>query len=225
MAEATRSRGYEYFGVADHSKSAHYAGGLSVAQITAQHKAVDRLNKTFGSAFHIFKGIESDILGDGSLDYPDDVLARFEFVVASVHSRFRLDPKEQTRRIVNAVANPYTTILGHMTGRQLLRRPGYELDIEAVLKACARHGVAVEVNANPWRLDLDWRWHRRALELGCMLSINPDAHSTDEIGLTHWGVEMARKGGVPAERVLNCMSLAAFRRHLENRGKQISRVA
>jgi DNA polymerase (family 10) len=217
MAEATRSRGYQYFGVADHSKSAHYAGGLSVAQITTQHKAIDRLNKKFGASFHVFKGIESDILADGSLDYPDDVLARFDFVVASVHSRFRLDPKEQTRRIVHAVANPYTTILGHMTGRQLLRRPGYEVDVDPVLKACARHGVAVEVNANPWRLDLDWRWHRRALEFGCMMSINPDAHSTDEIDLTHWGVEMARKGSVPAERVLNCLPLAAFWRHLERR--------
>jgi DNA polymerase (family 10) len=225
MAEATRLRGYEYFGVADHSKSAHYAGGLSVAQIKAQHKAVDRLNKKFGGSFQVFKGIESDILADGSLDYPEGVLARFDFVVASVHSRFRLDPKEQTRRIVNAVANPHTTILGHMTGRQLLRRPGYELDVETVLKACARHGVAVEVNANPWRLDLDWRWHRRALELGCMLSINPDAHSTEEIDLTHWGVEMARKGSVPAARVLNCLPLADFRRHLEKRKKRIRRAA
>jgi DNA polymerase (family X) len=225
MVEAARSRGYQYFGVADHSKSAHYAGGLSVAQITAQHKAVDRLNKTFGGSFQVFKGIESDILADGSLDYPDEVLARFDFVVASVHSRFRLDPKEQTRRIVNAVVNPYTTILGHMTGRQLLRRPGYELDLEAVLKVCARHGVAVEVNANPWRLDLDWRWHKRALELGCMLSINPDAHSTEEIDFTHWGVEMARKGSVPAPRVLNCLPLAAFRRHLEKRKKRTRRAA
>jgi len=225
MAEATRSRGYQYFGVADHSKSAHYAGGLSVAQISAQHKAVDRLNKKLGASFQIFKGIESDILADGSLDYPDDILARFDFVVASVHSRFRLDPKEQTQRIVNAVANPFTTILGHMTGRQLLRRPGYELDVEAVLKGCARNGVAVEVNANPWRLDLDWRWHRRALELGCMISINPDAHSTEEIDLTHWGVEMARKGSVPAERVLNCLTLDAFRSHLERRKRRMRRVA
>jgi DNA polymerase (family 10) len=176
MAEANRSRGYRYFGGADHSKSAHYAGGLSVAEITTQHKAVGRLNKKFGASFQIFEGIESDILADGSLDYPHDILARFDFVVASVHSRFRLGPREQTHRIVNAVANPFTTILGHMTGGQLLRRPGYELDVEAVLKACARNGVAVEVNANPWRLDLDWRWHRRALELGCMISINGDAH-------------------------------------------------
>jgi DNA polymerase (family 10) len=153
------------------------------------------------------------------------VLGRFDFVVASVHSRFRLDPKEQTSRIVKAVANPRTTILGHMTGRQLLRRPGYEVDIEAVLTACSRYGVAVEINANPWCLDLDWRWHRRALELGCMLSINPDAHSTDEVDLTHWGVEMARKGGVPAKRVLNCLSLVAFRRHLEKRRKRSREAA
>ena len=216
MAKATRERGYEYFGVADHSKSAHYAGGLSVAEIAAQHRAIEQLNASWGKDFRIFKGIESDILADGSLDYPDDVLERFDFVVASVHGRFRMDRKEQTERIIRAVVNPRTTILGHMTGRQLLRRPGYQVDINEILNACAKHGVAVEINANPWRLDLDWRWHGRALELGCMMSINPDAHSTDEIDLTHWGVEMARKGGVPADRVLNCLSLgriAQFFRH------------
>jgi DNA polymerase (family X) len=219
MAEATRKRGYQYFGVADHSKSAHYAGGLSIDAIEQQHAEVDRLNRRYGRGFRIFKGIESDILPDGSLDYPDEILARFDFVVASVHSRFKLDRDAQTQRILRAVANPYTTILGHMTGRQLLRRPGYDVDIEKILRACAKHGVAVEVNANPWRLDLDWRWHSRALELGCIMSINPDAHSTDEIDLTHWGVEMARKGGVPADRVLNCRDLGAFARHLRARRK------
>jgi len=134
-----------------------------------------------------------------------------------VHSRFRLDREAQTARILRAVANPYTTILGHMTGRQLLRRPGYDLDIEKILAACAAHGVAVEINANPWRLDLDWRWHRRAVELGCWMSINPDAHSIAEIDLTHWGVEMARKGGLPKERVLNCLDLGCFMAHLEQR--------
>jgi DNA polymerase (family 10) len=217
MAHATRDRGYGYFGVADHSKSAHYVGGLSIDRIAAQHRDIDRLNKGFGARFRIFKGIESDILVDGSLDYPDDILATFDFIVASVHSRFRLDPKEQTDRVIRAVANPHTTILGHLTGRQLLRRPGYEVDVERILEACARYGVAVEVNANPWRLDLDWRWHRRALELGCMLSINPDAHSTDEIDLTHWGVEVARKGSVTADRVLNCLTLPAFTRYLKLR--------
>jgi DNA polymerase (family 10) len=217
MAEATRARGYQYFGVADHSKSAHYAGGLSLEEIEAQHAQIDRLNQRYGKHFRILKGIESDILVDGSLDYPCEVLARFDFVVASVHGRFKLDRKTQTQRIIRAVENPFTTVLGHMTGRQLLRRPGYEIDIEAILDACAEHGVAVEINANPWRLDLDWRWHRRALQRGCMMSINPDAHSTDEIDLTHWGVEMARKGCVPAERVLNALTLPRLLRHLRRR--------
>jgi DNA polymerase (family 10) len=225
MAEATRTRGYHYFGVADHSKSAHYAGGLSVGEVIEQHRAIDGLNKTYGKDFRILKGIESDILADGSLDYPDEILDRFDFVVASVHSRFKLDRTVQTERIVRAVENPYTTILGHMTGRQLLRRPGYDIDIETILRACAAHGVAVEINANPWRLDLDWRWHQRALDLGCMMSINPDAHSTREIDLTHWGVEMARKGGVPASRVLNCLTLHQLLQHLRKRKRVQARAA
>jgi len=199
MAGATKARGYEYFGVADHSRSAFYASGLSIKRVREQHLLADTLNRRHRGAFKVFKGIESDILEDGSLDYPDDVLGTFDFVVASVHSRFRLEPKAQTERIVRAVSNPHTSIFGHMTGRMLLRRPGYEVDVDRVLRACADYGVAVEINANPHRLDVDWRWHRRALELGCMVSINPDAHSTDELDLTRWGVLMARKGGVPAD--------------------------
>jgi DNA polymerase (family 10) len=225
MAEATRARGYHYFGVADHSKSAHYARGLSVDEVIEQHRVIDRLNKSYGRDFRILKRIESDILVDGALDYADDVLGRFDFIVASVHSRFKLDRKTQTERIVRAVENPFTTILGHMTGRQLLRRPGYDIDIEAILRACAAHGVAVEINANPWRLDLDWRWHQRALDLGCMMSINPDAHSTREIDLSHWGVEMARKGGVPASRVLNCLTLQQLLQHLRKRKIDHARAA
>ncbi|HWX33328.1 MAG TPA: hypothetical protein VNZ53_38610 [Steroidobacteraceae bacterium] len=135
MAEATRSRSYQYFRVADHSKSAHYAGGLSVQEIAEQQAEADALNRKYRSAFHIFKGIESDILADGSLDYPEDVLARFDFIVASVHGQFKMERAAQTDRIIRAVSNPYTTILGHMTGRQLLRRPGYDIDIEKVLAA------------------------------------------------------------------------------------------
>jgi DNA polymerase (family X) len=217
MAEGTRARGYAYLGIADHSQSAHYAGGLSEQDILAQSDAIDRLNRKFRGKFRVLKGIESDIRADGSLDYPEGLLARFDFVVASVHSRFRIDRETQTQRIIRAVNSPYTTILGHMTGRQLMRRPGYALDIERVLSACARAGVAVEINANPWRLDLDWRWHRRALELGCILSINPDAHSLSELDLTHWGVEMARKGGVSKERVLNCLELPALLSFLKSR--------
>jgi len=207
--------------VADHSQSAHYAGGLSLDEIFEQHAEIDRLNERYAGNFRVLKGIESDILVDGSLDYPDEVLASFVFVVASVHSRFKLGRKEQTDRVLRAVANPRTTILGHMTGRQLLRRPGYDVDVEKVLQACAKHGVAVEINANPWRLDLDWRWHQRALKLGCMMSINPDAHSTSEIELTHWGVEMARKGGVPRERVLNCLGLPQLVAYLKRNGCRV----
>jgi DNA polymerase (family X) len=190
---------------------------LSIEEIAQQHTEIDNLNQRYGGRFRVFKGIESDLLADGSLDYPDEVLTTFDFVVASVHSRFKLGRKEQTERILAAVANPRTTILGHMTGRQLLRRPGYDVDVEKVLRACAKHGVAVEINANPWRLDLDWRWHRHALEVGCMMSINPDAHSTSEIDLTHWGVEMARKGCVPKNRVLNCLSLQDITTYLADR--------
>jgi DNA polymerase (family 10) len=217
MANATRKRGMQYFGVADHSKSAHYAGGLWLEQIREQHREADRLNKAFGNDFRILKGIESDILADGSLDYPDEVLASFDFVVASIHSRFKMDRKAQTGRLLRAIANPHTTIIGHMTGRQLLRRPGYDIDVEKVLRACARHGVAVEINAHPWRLDLDWRWHQAALDVGCMMSINPDAHSIRELDHMHWGVAMARKGGVPAARVLNAMTLSQITQYLKKR--------
>ena len=224
MAEATRVRGFSYFGVADHSQSAHYAGGLSLEDIAEQHAEANRLNKRSRDRFRIFKGIESDILPDGSLEYPDH-LSGLRFRRSSVHSRFKLDRKEQTERIIRAVRNPRTTILGHLTGRLLLRRPGYEVDIDKVLEACARHGVAVEVNSNPWRLDLDWRGHQRALELGCMMSINPDAHSTAEIDLTHWGVEIARKGGVPQDRVLNCLELPAFTQYLAERRRKAKSTA
>ncbi|MGX4770564.1 helix-hairpin-helix domain-containing protein [Bradyrhizobium guangdongense] len=225
MAKATRQRGFEYFGVADHSKSAHYAGGLSVEEIAQQHREADRLNKRFGKDFRIFKGIESDILADGSLDYPDEVLERFDFVVASIHGRFKLDRKAQTQRLLRAVSDPHTTIIGHMTGRQLQRRPGYEIDVEKVLRACAKQDVVVEINAHPWRLDLDWRWHQAALEFGCMLSINPDAHSIPELDHMHWGVLMARKGGVPAERVLNAMTLTDITRYLRQKRRSLARAA
>lgn len=225
MAKATRQRGFEYFGVADHSKSAHYAGGLSVEEIAQQHREADRLNKRFGKDFRILKGIESDILADGSLDYEDDVLERFDFVVASIHGRFKLDRKAQTQRLLRAISDPHTTIIGHMTGRQLQRRPGYEIDVDKVLRACAKHDVVVEINAHPWRLDLDWRWHQAALEFGCMLSINPDAHSIPELDHMHWGVLMARKGGVPADRVLNAMTLAEITRYLRQKRRSLARAA
>lgn len=218
MAEASRSSGYSYIGITDHSKTAHYAGGLSIAEVAEQHAEIDRLNASFDGSFRIFKGIESDILTDGSLDYPDDVLRVFDFIIGSIHGQFRMDREAQTERLVRAAANPFVTIIGHMTGRQLLRRPGYELDIERVLRACAAHDVAVEVNGNPWRLDLDWRWLRRGLELGCKFSINPDAHSTGEIASSiRWGVAIARKSGMPPDRVINTLDAGAFARWLRER--------
>ena len=220
MAEAAEQQGYEYLGLTDHSQTAHYAGGLTVDEVYQQQRAIDALNRRLGSSFHVFKGIESDILADGSLDYDEKVLRSFDLIIASVHSRFRMNREELTARIVRAVQNPYTTILGHVTGRLLLRRPGYELDMEKVLSACAAHGVAVEINANPWRLDLDWRWCQRALELGCMLSINPDAHSTREIDNARWGVLMARKGAVPKERVVNRLDRKDFAAYLGERKRR-----
>lgn len=206
-AEAARRRRYQYFGLSDHSRAAHYAGGLSIEDVRAQRREVASLNRKFGADLRILHGIESDILEDGSLDYPDDVLADFDFVIASVHSKFKLDRRAQTQRVCRAVENPHTSILGQMTGRLLRKREGYDIDIEEVLRACTRHKVAAEINANPHRLDLDWRWHERALEMGCMFSINPDAHKSSELDLVSYGVTMARKGGVPAERVINCLDL------------------
>jgi DNA polymerase (family 10) len=226
MAEACIARGYAYIGITDHSKTAHYAGGLTVEEIEQQHHEIDRLNAAYGDRFHVFKGIESDILPDGSLDYPDDVLRRFDFIIGSIHGQFRLDRAAQTERLLRAASNPFVTIIGHMTGRQLLRRPGYELDFERILAACAAHDVAVEVNGNPWRLDLDWRWLRRGLEVGCKFSINPDAHATGEIASsTRWGLAIARKSGMPAARVVNALNRDSFARWLDSRKKRASRSA
>ena len=154
MAEAARERGYRYLGISDHSQSAHYAGGLSVDEILQQHELIDALNQEFGRSFRILKGIKSDIRGDGSLDYTDDILSRFDFVVASVHSGFKRDKAEQTARIVRAVSSPFTSILGHVTGRLLLRRTGYEVDMEAILKACAEHPSPSRSTA----IQTAWNW-------------------------------------------------------------------
>ncbi len=218
MAEAARALGYGYFGVADHSRSAAYAGGLKEEAVYAQREEVERLNAEYAETeFRVFHGIECDILTDGSLDYPDALLDGFDYVVASVHSRFSLDREAQTERIVRAAGHPRTTLLGHLTGRLLLQREGYAVNVERVLEACAAGGVAVEINADAHRLDLDWRLHEKARELGCLFSINPDAHSTGGIANVKWGVNAARKGGVSADEVLNCLSRRAFELYLTRR--------
>jgi len=196
----------EYLGMCDHSKSAFYAKGLSIERVLQQHEEIDHLNKK-NKDFHIFKGIESDILNDGSLDYPDEILKKFDFIVASVHSNLKMSEDKATERLIKAIENPYTTILGHPTGRLLLSRNGYSLNYKKVIDACAANSVVIEINANPLRLDLDWRWHQYALDKGVWLSINPDAHRNEGFLDMHYGVLVARKGGLYKERCLNALSL------------------
>lgn len=205
MAEYCKSLGYDYLGISDHSRTAIYAGGLEIEKVMKQHAEIDELNREL-APFKIFKGIESDILGDGSLDYPDEVLASFDFVVSSVHSILNMDIKRATERLLRAIANPYTTILGHPTGRLLLRREGYPIDHQTIIDACAIHNVVIEINANPWRLDLDWRWVRYAMDKGVKLSINPDAHEMEGYSDMKYGVLVGRKGGLTKEMTLNTLN-------------------
>jgi DNA polymerase (family 10) len=196
----------EYLGMCDHSKSAFYAKGLGIERVLQQQEEIDHLNKKL-NGFKIFKGIESDILYDGSLDYPDEILKKFDFIVASVHSILKMDEAKATSRLIKAIENPYTTILGHPTGRLLLSREGYPIDYKKVIDACAANNVVIEINANPLRLDLDWRWHQYALEKGVWLSINPDAHRREGFLDMHYGILAARKGGLNKERCLNALPL------------------
>jgi DNA polymerase (family 10) len=206
----------EYLGICDHSKSAFYASGLNEQRVYAQHKEIDALNEQL-APFKIFKGIESDILYDGSLDYPNEILKTFDFVVASVHSILRMDEEKATSRLVTAIENPYTTILGHPTGRLLLSRKGYPIDYIKVIDACAANNVVIEINSNPLRLDLDWRWHRYALEKGVLLSINPDAHRTEGFHDMNYGVLIGRKGGLQATQCLNAFSLQDITQYFNNK--------
>ncbi|RWY57061.1 DNA polymerase/3'-5' exonuclease PolX [Mucilaginibacter gilvus] len=203
-----------YLGMCDHSKSAFYAKGLSIERVLQQHEEIDHLNKKL-TDFHIFKGIESDILNDGSLDYPDELLQRFDFIVASVHSNLKMAEDKATARLIKAIENPYTTILGHPTGRLLLSRKGYDIDYKKVIDACAANKVIIEINANPVRLDLDWRWHQYALDKGVMLSINPDAHRNSGFLDMEYGVNVARKGGLTKEMCLNALSLDGIKKVFE----------
>jgi DNA polymerase (family 10) len=196
----------QYLGMCDHSKTAVYAKGLTIESVLNQQVEIDHLNIKL-TPFKIFKGIESDILSDGSLDYPDEILEKFDFVVASVHSAMKMDEEKATARLIKAIENPFTTILGHPTGRLLLARNGYPLDFKKIIDACAANKVVIEINANPLRLDLDWRWHRYAVEKGVLLSINPDAHRKEGFLDMQYGVYVARKGGLSKENCLNAYNL------------------
>ncbi|WP_310109382.1 helix-hairpin-helix domain-containing protein [Algoriphagus sp. 4150] len=220
MAEYCRDLGYEYLGISDHSKTAFYAGGLEVEKILKQHQEIDELNKEM-APFRIFKGIESDILSDGKLDYENNVLASFDFIVSSVHSILNMDINRATSRLITAIENPYTTILGHPTGRLLLRRQGYPIDHKAIIDACAANNVVIEINANPWRLDLDWRWVRYAMDQGVKLSINPDAHEMDGYADMKYGVLVGRKGGLTKEMTLNAMSVDEIANYFGSRLEKV----
>jgi DNA polymerase (family 10) len=214
MAEACMAHDYAYLGITDHSKVAAYAGGLDEDALKRQGEEIDKLNAEFAGRFHILKGTECDILRDGTLDFSDDALASLDFVVASIHSNFNLTREEQTQRMLRAIENPYVDIVGHPTGRILLGRPGYDLDIEAVIDAAAKYGVCIEINAHPSRLDLDWRWLRKARDKGIKIPINPDAHLLAGIDDMRYGIGVARKGWLRAVDVLNTLEYVALRAYL-----------
>lgn len=204
MIEAAERAGYSYIGITDHSQSAFYARGLKASDLKAQRKELDAVRKEFPK-MTIFWGIESDILADGSLDYDDKLLAEFDFVIASIHSRFQMNHDEMTERLLKAIANPYTTMLGHLTGRLLLGRPAYAFDLEKIVKACAKHDVAIEINSHPARLDIDWRHGDLLRKYQVKVAINPDAHEVAGLADTRFGVTVARKALLNRKLVVNTM--------------------
>jgi DNA polymerase (family 10) len=206
MADAAQALGLEYLGIAEHSRSSVQARGLDEKKLRAQIAAIRKLNKQF-EGFQLFAGVECDILRDGSLDFPDDVLSELDFVVASVHSVFNLSEAEMTRRVIRAISNRFVTILAHPTGRLLLQREPYVIDIPAVLDAAAATGTWIELNAAPKRLDLDWRWWPLAKEKGVKCVINPDAHRTERLQDLWFGIGIARKGWLTKADVVNCLPL------------------
>ncbi|HEY0274148.1 MAG TPA: helix-hairpin-helix domain-containing protein [Chitinophaga sp.] len=205
MAVAAAQQGFEYLVISDHSRTAVYANGLSIERIQAQHAQIEALNQRLAS-FRIFKSIESDILGDGSLDYPNEVLATFDLVIASVHANLKMTEDKAMARLLKAIENPYTTILGHMTGRLLLSRNGYPVDHDRIIDACRANKVAIELNAHPRRLDMDWRYIAKALDKGCLISIDPDAHSIEGFADIRYGVLAAQKGGLTKQHNLSSFS-------------------
>jgi DNA polymerase (family 10) len=209
MATHAKQQGLQYLVISDHSKTAFYANGLSEDRIRAQHQQVDELNAKL-APFKIFKSIESDILNDGNLDYSKEVLATFDLVIASVHSNLKMTEEKAMMRLMNAIENPFTNILGHMTGRLLLSRNGYPVDHKRIIEACAANNVVIEVNAHPRRLDIDWRWVEYALEKNVLISIDPDAHATDGYDDCRYGVLVSQKAGVTKEQNLSSFSLAEF---------------
>jgi DNA polymerase (family 10) len=214
MAEAARELGLEYLGIADHSRSSVQGHGIAAEKLLEQVAAIRKLDKTF-DGFRLFAGVECDILRDGSLDFPDEVLSQLDYVVVSVHSAFNLSESEMAQRVIRALENPFVTMLAHPTGRLLLKRDPYEIDIPAVLDAAARTGTWVELNAAPKRLDLDWRWWPLAKQKGVKCVINPDAHRTERLQDLWFGIGIARKGWLTKDDVVNCLPLAKIEQALQ----------
>jgi len=219
MVRAARERGFRYLGISDHSQSAFYANGLKEPRIREQWQDISRVQREYRD-IHIFKGIEADILPDGSMDYPDELLAQFDFVIASVHSRFNLSEEDQTHRICKALSNPYVTMLGHPTGRLLLGRRGYSVDLDRVITTAAQHKKVLEINGSGHRLDLDWRWVRVAKTQGVRFCVNPDAHAVEEFENVTLGVNVAQKAGLSKGDVLNTRSLTAMKSFLRQARQQ-----
>jgi DNA polymerase (family 10) len=216
MAKAAMQKGMEYMAISDHSKTASYAQGLKEDQIKAQHQYINELNIKL-APFKIFKSIESDILSDGSLDYSNNILSTFDLVIASVHSNLKMTEEKAMKRLLAAIENPYTTILGHLTGRLLLSRPSYPLNFKTIIDACAANDVVIELNANPNRLDIDWREIKYALQKNVLISVNPDAHSLEGIDDIKYGVLSAQKAMLPKQKNLSSFSLAEFNTFVEAR--------
>jgi DNA polymerase (family X) len=207
MADAAQELGLQYLGIADHSKASFQAHGLDEKALLAQVKEIRELNKEFDRGFRLFAGSEVDIHKDGSLDFDDEVLAQLDYVVVSIHNAFAMSEADMTRRIIHAISNKHVTMLGHLTGRLLLMREGYPVDVPAVIEAAAETGTIIELNANPRRLDMDWRWWPLAKEKGVKCAINPDAHHTTQLQFLKFGVDTARKGWLTRHEVVNCLPL------------------
>jgi DNA polymerase (family 10) len=222
MADAAYQLGLEYLGIADHSKSSFQAHGLDEKRLLNQIEQIRALNKSFGNEFHVFAGVECDILKDGALDFSDEILSQLDYVVASVHASFTQPEKVMTKRILRAIENPHVTMLGHPTGRLLLSRDAYEVDLGEVIKGAAATGTIIELNANPRRLDMDWRFWKRAKDQGVRCAINPDAHSVRGLQDLWFGVEIARKGWLTREDVINCLSIDEVTRVLREKLDRIN---
>lgn len=209
MAHGCIDKGLEYLVISDHSKTAGYAQGLPVEKVLAQHALIDELNKKL-APFKIFKSIESDILGDGNLDYETEILQRFDLVIASIHSNLKMTEEKAMMRLMNAIQNPFTSILGHLTGRLLLSRNGYPVNHTTIIDACAKHNVAIELNAHPRRLDIDWRYIQEATNKNVLISINPDAHAIEGYDDCKYGILVAQKAGLSQEQNLSSFNLLQF---------------